>query len=257
MWRANVADPPHDRLDLGAVVRGGRRRVRRRRHVAIGAAAFATAGIVGAGAVLQAGGGGTEIAGEPPAPDAPTLTLADATTAVAGRDYRELASYTNDDLDSDNGQYLDGMTDDGLVLFRDGPRADQRYPRFALLDPATGTKDWLPQHASLGRDQTWPVELGRHRLVLLAAVNAGFSGSELRTVAHVFDRDTRQWSTLWWPTLPAVEHPTGLVGPDDRLYVRTPATRPGPPPAAGRWGRTARRRTPTPRARRTTSGRSR
>ncbi len=28
---ANVAGPPHDPLDLGAVVAGGRRRVRRRR----------------------------------------------------------------------------------------------------------------------------------------------------------------------------------------------------------------------------------
>lgn len=218
------------------MVRGGRRRVRRRRNVAIGAAAFATAGIVGAGAVLQAGGGGTEIAGEPPAPDAPTLTLADATTAVAGRDYRELASYTNDDLDSDNGQYLDGMTTDGLVLFRDGPRADQRYPRFALLDPATGTKDWLPRLPDVTQNQTTPGALGEDRLVLLGYEEdptASTDGFLVRLVAFVFDRNDRRWSTVSWPALPAVESPSALVGPDDRLYVRTPATRPGPPP--GGW----------------------
>ena len=48
------------------------------------------------------------------------MRVADAAPAVEGTDYRELASYTNEDLDADNGEYFDGVTDDGLVLFREG-----------------------------------------------------------------------------------------------------------------------------------------
>ena len=80
--------------------------------------------------------GGADDAGaadRPPAPDAPTLHLADAERAVEGRDYRLLASYTNENLDRDNGQYFDGVTSDGLILFRDGPRTDQLDARYALM----------------------------------------------------------------------------------------------------------------------------
>ncbi len=45
---------------------------------------------------------------------------------MEGADYRVLASHTNDNLNRGNGQYLDGVTDDGLVLFRDGSQAQQR-----------------------------------------------------------------------------------------------------------------------------------
>ena len=47
---------------------------------------------------------------------------------------------------------------------------------------------------------------------------------ETRLVAFVFDRDTRQWSTMRWPSLPAVEFPSADLGPDGRLYVSVPAT---------------------------------
>ena len=50
------------------------------------------------------------------------MRLTDAEQAVEGSDFRVLASYTNPNLDRDNGQYFDGVTDDGLILFRDGPR---------------------------------------------------------------------------------------------------------------------------------------
>ena len=56
------------------------------------------------------------------------MRLADAEPAVEGRDYRVLASHTNENLNRDNGQYFDGVTDDGLILFRDGPRMDQLQP---------------------------------------------------------------------------------------------------------------------------------
>ncbi|GAA4698008.1 hypothetical protein [Nocardioides conyzicola] len=230
LLRDNVADAPTDHLDTASLVAAGRRRVRVRRTRAAGGTALLAAGVVTV-ALLGGGPAGrekAEPAHQPPRPDAPTLRLADAQQAVEERDYEVLTSHTNKDLDADNGQYLDGVTDDGLVLFRDGPRSDQLYPRFALLDPSTGAKDWLPDLAGIGQDQTWPVDLGTDRLVLLSLEN-GLPGA-MR--AHVFDRASRQWTTLTWSGLPGVEFPRAVAGPDDRLYVSVPATQ-GTPPEGG------------------------
>ena len=228
LMRENVAAPPPDHLDLESLVGAGRRRVRGRRTAAVGAASLLVAGIVVTTAITWPHGSdhaGT--AAERPTPDAPTLSLADAAQAVEGRDYRVLASYTNKNLDRDNGQYFDGVTDDGLVLFRDGPRADQPRPRFALMDPATGEKDWLPG-LQVAWSQTWPVALGTDRLVLIDA-----SGSDsAQPVAHIFDRTTRQWSDMKWPGLPQFDFFRAVLGPDDRLYVPVPATQ-GQPPEGG------------------------
>jgi len=149
--------------------------------------------------------------------------LTDAEAATEGEDYRVLASHTNDNLNRDNGQYFEGVTDDGLILFRDGPRMDQLRPRFALVDPATGEKDWLPD-LDIGQAQTWPLELGEDRLMLLAADDGG-GGRKVKLVVYAFDRERRQWGAVRWPDLPAVEDPFGAVlGPDDRLYVPVPAS---------------------------------
>ncbi len=225
LMRENVAAPPPDHLDLGALVGAGRRRVRARRAAALGGPALLVAGVVAVAAISWPNG--TDKAGaadKPPAPDAPTLGLSDAEPAVEGRDYDVLASYTNENLDSDNGQYFDGVTDDGLILFRDGPRMDQLHPRFALMDPATREQDWLPD-PQIGQTQTWPVELGTNRLVLLGTDDEDSSAMETRLVAFVFDRDTRQWSTMRWPSLPAIEFPNADLGPDGRLYVSVSATK--------------------------------
>ncbi|QNN53743.1 hypothetical protein [Nocardioides mesophilus] len=228
LLRDNVASPPHDHLDLGAVVTGGRRRVRRRRLVALGGTALATAAVVMVGPLASLGGPPDFAAAGVPQPDAPTLRLADADAAAPGKDYRVLASYTNDNLDRDNGQYFDGVTDDGLILFRDGPRMDQLRPRFALLDPATGKKDWLPD-LDIGQTQTWPLDLGKDRLRLLAAQG----DTQVGLVVYTFDRERRQWTETKWPGLPAVENPFGAVlGPDDRIYVPVPNTQ-GQPPEGG------------------------
>lgn len=229
LMRQNVAAPPPDDLDLHDLLDAGQRRVRTRRRVALGSAALATAAIVALGAVvLPDDTTGADVTSPPPLPDAPTLTLADAVSAVEGEDYRLVASQRNENLDADNGQYLDGVTDDGLVLFRDGPRAGQLRPRFALMDPASGDKDWLPPLEGVGQDQTWPVELTADRLVLLSLHN-GLEG-ELR--AHVYDRATGAWTTLTWPSLPDVDFPRAIVGSDGRLYVRIVATE-GQPPEGG------------------------
>ncbi|MCB0896211.1 MAG: hypothetical protein H6529_07600 [Nocardioides sp.] len=224
LMRANVAAPPPDRMDLAGLVADGRARVRgrRRRRTAVGAAAAAVAAVV-AVSVLTAPGGGrhAEPARTPPAPDAPTVHLADAQPAVEGRDYDVLASHTNDNLDRDNGQYFDGVTNDGLVLYRDGPRSDQLWPRFALMDPATGEKDWLPKLA-IGQNQTWPVSLTQDRLVLMSTRDDTGEGGTL--VAHVFDRVARAWSTMTWPALADVESYRTVAGPDGRLYIGVPAS---------------------------------
>jgi hypothetical protein len=228
LMRENVAAPPHDYLDVDALLDAGRRRVRGRRAAVVGGPALLVAGVVAVAAVSWPYG--TDRAGaadKPPTPDAPTLGLADAEQAIEGRDYRVLASYTNENLDRDNGQYFDGVTDDGLILFQDGPRMGQPRPRMALMDPATDAKDWLPD-LDVGQTQTWPVELGTDRLVLLGAEG----GMKVHLVAYVFDRDSRQWSSMTWPSLPAVDQPRAVLGPDDRLYVFVPATQ-GQPPEGG------------------------
>jgi hypothetical protein len=229
LLRENVADAPVDHVDVASLVAEGRRRTRTRRTALVGGTAVLAAGAVVASLAVAGLGGGRAVdaATSPPAPDAPTLRLADAQQAVEGRDYDELASYTNRDLDSDNGQYLDGVTDDGLILFRDGPRSDQLWPRFALMDPATGDKDWLPK-LNIGQTQTWPIGLGTDRLVLLGS-DGGLRGD---LTAYVFDRESRQWSGMKWPTLPAIDYGRGALGPDGRIYVPVPATQ-GKPPEDG------------------------
>lgn len=234
LMRETVAEQPYDDLDLHDVMVAGRRRARTQRLgragvasavVAVGlvaavAAPRASSGDAGpAGAPDGTGTGGTSTTA-PPSPAGPTLHLSDAVQAVEGRDFRVLATHTNQNLDGDNGQYFDGVTDDGMILFRDGPRFDQLYPRFALMDPATGAKTWLPR-LNIGQADTMPVELGAHRLVLVSQGGVNRSGA---LIGHVFDRDTWQWSTVTWPSLPEVAGPTGVLGPDGRLYVPVLAT---------------------------------
>jgi hypothetical protein len=153
----NVTSPPHDHLDIGVVLAGGRRRVRRRRIAIVGGAALATAAVVVSGSLAGLDTGSSDVAAaDVPTPEAPTLRLAEAVEATEGTNYRVLASHTNENLNRDNGQYFEGVTDDGLILFRDGPRIDQLRPRFAFMDPATGEKDWLPD-LPIAQTQTWPL----------------------------------------------------------------------------------------------------
>ena len=57
LLRGDVASPPHDNLDLRAVLAGGRRRVRRRRLAVLGGAALATAVVVATGSLASLNGG--------------------------------------------------------------------------------------------------------------------------------------------------------------------------------------------------------
>jgi hypothetical protein len=229
LMRENVAAPPADHLDLDALVAAGHRRVRSRRTALVGGVSVLAVGAV-ATAVVGLGGGSAPkaTADTPPAPDAPTITLRDATPAVAGTDYEVLASHTNENLDRANGQYFDGVTDDGMLLYRDGPHGRHNTVRWGLMDPATSAVDWLPD-PGVGDNQAFPLVLGADRLVF-ATVQGGIEGA---LVAHVFDRDTRQWHTVTWPGLPKIGFPTAQRAPDGRLYVVSPATQGSPPP--GGW----------------------
>ena len=236
LLRDNVTSPPYDDGDLSAVLKGGRRRVRRRRLTAVGGTAIAAAVVVGLTSLFWPSPPDLEAAGVP-TPDAPTLHLADARAAVEGNDYRVLASYTNDNLEADNGQYFDGVTDDGLILFRDGPRMDQLRPRFALMDPSTGEKDWLPSPPNRGDERLAPVDLGAERLLFTRLRFGKGKQADLsmnaRLFALVYDRDARAWHSVEWAGLPVLDQPSpGTLGPDGRLYVRVPATQ-GKPPAGG------------------------
>jgi hypothetical protein len=226
LMREASARPPQDDTDLGAVLGRGRRRVRIRRAGIVGGTALA-AGAIALGSHAWPDPAPTDLAAAGvPRAEGPVIGLGDARPAVEGQDYRELASHTNEDLNADNGQYFDGVTDDGLILFRDGPRAGQLHSRFALMDPATGEKDWLPR-LDTGQSQMWAAELSAERLVLLSP-DTSRSGNGLASalVAHVFDRSADSWSTLQWPGLPDTDGPwSARVGPDGRLYAKVPATR--------------------------------
>lgn len=49
----------------------------------------------------------------------------------------------------------------------------------------------------------------------------------------VYDRDARQWDEVTWSGVPRTMEPTdAILGPDERLYLRVPATQ-GKPPEGG------------------------
>lgn len=242
MHRA-VDTPPDEPTDLGAVLVGGRRAVRRRRRTVLASVASAAAVAVTAG-LLTAGGSSDpdRVAGNVvPRPEGPVVRLDDAIAGAKGEDYDLLAQHTNDDLATENGQYFDGVTDDGLILLRDGPRGSDNTERLALLDPTTGKRDWLPSRS--GGAQAPAVELGADRLVLvsvepssvdLGTDGTGFTGT-LR--ADVFDRSSRTWSTISWPALGEIDATAWTRrGPDGRLYLGLPATRGAPSSTSGTPG---------------------
>lgn len=192
LLRHNVASPPPDHLDLGAVVDAGRRRVRRRRGL-VSATALAAAAAVAIAALTGVGpGSGPDVASNPDGASAgPVVTLDQARPAVRGQDYEVVTSYTNDDLDRPNGQYLSGVTDDGLVVVVQGPIAARGTSRVGLLDPTTEQTDWQPGSRHLGR------------LVGADAERLTFVSERGKSPAvAVLDRATRTWSEITWPGLP-------------------------------------------------------
>lgn len=219
LLREASARPPQDVRDVEALLGAGRRRLRLRRAAVVGGTALAAGAItLGSLAWLDPAPADLAAAGIP-RPSGPTIDLRGARPAVEGSDYRDVTTYTNEDLDSDNGEYFDGVTDDGLVLFREGQTMTRMRPRLALMDPTTGDKSWLPAAPAAG-EQSWPLELSGERLVLGRLEHVGADGLASRPVVDVYDRSAGVWRTVTWPALPADESPSGVhVGPDGRVYV--------------------------------------
>jgi hypothetical protein len=242
LLRGNAEFEPQDHVDITAVLRGGRRRVRRRRLTAVGGTALASAAVIGLTTLVWPSPPDLDAAGVP-RPEGPVLRLTDATDAVEGEDYRVLTSHTNEDLEFDNGQYFDGVTEDGKVLFRDGPRMRQLQARYALMDPDTGDKGWLPVPPVPKQETLFPVALDEERLVMTGFTmpdaedvdeSSGDVFDQMRLYAVIYDRTIGEWARIDWPDLPGVQGPgSAVLGPDGRLYVRVPATRGGPP--EGGW----------------------
>ena len=221
--------PPQESQDLAGVLRHGRRRVRVRRASVVGGTALAAGAIALASVTWLDPSPADLVAAGVPRPEGPTVRLTDARPAVEGTDYRELASYTNEDLEADNGEYFDGVTDDGLVLFRQAPTMTRRTERYALMDPATGEKRWLPPGPGDG-EQSFPLALGSAQLVLMRLPN---DGGRVRPEVDVYDRGGGTWFSVSWPTLPAQDDfPTMRMGPDGRVYV-TVMLDPGDVPEGG------------------------
>ncbi|HEY3016838.1 MAG TPA: hypothetical protein VGJ41_17115 [Nocardioides sp.] len=212
LLRANVAEAPPDDADLATVVRQGRARVRRRRAgVAAGAAGLAVAVVAVTTLATQLPGRpGEDVSAAGSAPVGPVLRLDDAVTAEPDVDYRLLATHTNVDLDHENGQYFDGVTTDGKILYTDGPHGIDPA-RMALMDLLTGEKDWLPAPPAQPSQQ---LALGADRLVFL-----GQPRGDGALTALVFDRGSREWSRIAWAGLPGDELRGAQLAPDGRLYV--------------------------------------
>lgn len=221
LLREAVATPPGGETDLSAVLVGGRRRVRRRRGRVVLGAVVALGVSVAALTLVATGGPDPDRVAEHrvPRPDGPVLRLSEAEKPTMGNEYQLVGTHRNKDLDSDNGQYYEGVTEDGLILFRDAPDQYDDRNRLALLDPATGKKQWLPEQ-ELGVSPR-PVLLAADRLVFVVLDESG--STEVRGAGFrvaVFDRRTRAWSTTSWAGLPRdIDSVSARMAPDGRLYV--------------------------------------
>lgn len=214
LLRESAAYPPGNHgavSDLTEVVRLGRSRVRRRRVAVVSGAVASVVAVAVAGALLAGGVGGTaspEPAGED-APVGPVVHPADAEPGLEGRDHTVLTSYTNDNLDRANGQYLAGVLPDGTVLVKDGPHGIDNSTRWGLLDPTgDGDIDWMSEPPS-PLEQV--VSVQERRFVFLSYVGN-------QPAAVIYDRDSDGWSVpnrLHGSSMGIVQ---AHMGADNRIY---------------------------------------
>jgi hypothetical protein len=209
--REAVANAPFDEPDLQAVVDAGSRRVRRRAALVIGSSALA---VVAAVVITSVFVGWDRTEPDPRPAGVLRLDLREAESQQLDI-VASVRSTSRDAMDGGNDRFL-GLTPDGLVL-RSRGASNGALHEVGLLDPSTGTSDWLPP---LPIHPEGVVSLTSDRLVLFA--------SELprRVNLLVLDRGSEAWERT------LVRLPTGLeshvpfqlavrlaVGPDDRLYL--------------------------------------
>ena len=203
-----VADAPFDDSGVRSVLDAGARRVRRRAATRAGlsflAVAAVTAAVVGV-AVRD---------DRPVDPQPAKVVRLDLGSARQGHPDVLASTRTmfRDDGDADlSHDQLLGLTEDGLVL-----RSRYDHPtgveELGLLDPRTGSTDWLPPPPVRGLQA---VDLRADRLLLVRAAGRG------GTVA-VLDRGPRTWTSSAIHPRPGLElhSPYRLrLGADGRLYL--------------------------------------
>jgi hypothetical protein len=219
--RDAVADEPTFNVDAHAIVDAGGRRARRRTRFAVATAALSTTAVLATVAVVS------RPADPDPAP-APTEVVQldldsadDAPLDVIAATRTRWKDGSGDEFSRHD--RFEGLTTDGLVLRnrRTGPSVGSLL---GLLDPRTGTTDWLPDPpANLYGMQ--PLALNVDRLVL--GVGQGNGHSVL-----VFDRASRTWQRDIVQIPPGIEvhvPPLMELGTDDRAYIGAPMEgEPGP-----------------------------
>jgi len=201
--REAVADAPFDQSDMRAVLAAGSRRVRRRVALTVASSALAVAAVVTS--LLVA----TDRSVQNPGPaDVVHLDLSQAervhpdVLASVRTTWRE----PMDDLSSER---FEGVTTDGRVLLSRSTRNGDS--KVGLLNPATGTAEWLPPEVAGD-----PVELTADRLVLFAQVRPNTAR------LGVFDRRSKTWETSELRLAVGLEAhvpPRLTLGPDGRLYL--------------------------------------
>jgi hypothetical protein len=190
MLHDTVRVPPADGTDVRDILGAARGRVRRRRAKAtLGAAALAVC--VGATPVLVGALGdltGTTgpAAGTPPV--GPVLHVADATPAVEGQDYEVLTTLVNENLEVGNGQYFDGVTEDGRIVVQDGPHDAENRIRWGLLDPRTEKTKWLPETPDGAAHPQFLLLGTAESLVFLAEISRPGA-----LVVWTYDRSSDRW----------------------------------------------------------------
>ena len=203
--REAVADAPNDEYDLRTVVNAGSRRVRRRAAFKVGSSALVVAAVV------------TAVAVSPDQPDQeprPANVVHLDLSRAERQDLDVLASVrtTWRDENAIDHDRFEGLTTDGLVLRSRYTNGGDVY-ELGLLDPETGSTDWLPPPPVAA---AYVVELTADRLVL-------FSSMGLRPSAlMVFDRRSETWRNTPVRLPPAVEvhvPPRLALAPDGRLYL--------------------------------------
>ena len=209
--REAVGSPPAVGVDVNALLDAGRRRVRRRRAVAVAALGVSVVAVSLVASMIQQGSS-TDRQPAPVIDHAVQVTPeVMATTRVQG--------------DLHSGQLYMGITDDGLVLVvRFGE--DNVLDRVGTLDLATGNTDWLPPIPWEVRYLT-SVALTSDRLLFLQDHDYNGSGRDTTIDMVTFDRRTQSWDRRAVEVGKArlVTEPA-LLGLDDRVYVSANAGAP-------------------------------
>lgn len=220
LLREAAESRPASGLDIGDVLQSGRRRVRRRRTMAVAGAVVAVA-VIAAGPTLLSGVGvglsdrfapaeKEEIVG-------PVVRPVDASPAVVGEDYDVLTSLTDSSPDPRSQRLFESVTPDGLVVVRDYAARPLGEGQTGLLDPRTGEISWLPGTQRLGgqdmlhdvsdRWLVWQPVIGGPDTALLGVYDR--RAGEPRNIT--IDDKRLDLDPMAYPR-------GGALGPDDRVY---------------------------------------